>query len=539
MQLAPSPINVDILQAESYDYDTTESQFLVNGFRKGFSLKYEGPRIATSAKNLKSALKLPDIVLEKINKEVELCRVAGPFESRPLPNLRISPIGLVPKKTGQQEFRLIHHLSYPAGRSLNDYIDPAKCTVQYTSFDTAVHMIQDLGFKCEMFKMDIKSAFRLLPVEPNDFDQLGFVFNNCYYFDKCLPFGCSISCNLFNRFADLLTHIIQRKAGSTYLIHYLDDFLGGGKRNSGECRHLMEIFSGCMQKLGVPIAAEKTEGPVTVLTFLGLELDSDKMEIRLPLHKVQEVLILLNNMLQKTRCTLKEMQSLIGVLNFACRAIIPGRPFCRRLIDSICGLTKPYHHLRINKGIKLDLMMWKQFFVNFNGIRVFHDRFWSYNDDVELFTDSAGGEGMGFGVYFAGKWMSERWPDEWFKHGYTTDITVLELFPIVVAIFTWGKELQLKKICFRSDNMAVCHIINKMTSKSDLIMVLLRNLTLKCLQMNIVVKAEHVPGVKNSITDALSRFQMQRFWTLVPNAHQSPSIMEPQLWKIFNKELLV
>lgn len=70
-------------------------------------------------------------------------------------------------------------------------------------------------------------------------------------------------------------------------------------------------------------------------------------------------------------------------------------------------------------------------------------------------------------------------------------------------------------------------------------MVLLRNLTLKCLQMNIVVKAEHFPEVKNSITDALSRFQMQRFWTLVPNAHQSPSIMEPQLWKIFNKELLV
>ena len=79
MQLAPSPINVDILQAESYDYDTTESQFLVNGFRKGSSLKNKGPRKATNAKNLKSALKLPDIVLKKINKEVELCGVPGPF----------------------------------------------------------------------------------------------------------------------------------------------------------------------------------------------------------------------------------------------------------------------------------------------------------------------------------------------------------------------------------------------------------------------------------------------------------------------------
>ena len=71
-------------------------------------------------------------------------RIAGPFDQRPLPTLRVSPIGLVPKKE-PNEFRLIHHLSYPLGSSVNDYIDRQHCSVQYTSFDEAVHMVQDLG----------------------------------------------------------------------------------------------------------------------------------------------------------------------------------------------------------------------------------------------------------------------------------------------------------------------------------------------------------------------------------------------------------
>ena len=59
------------------------------------------------------------------------------------------------------------------------------------------------------------------------------------------------------------------------------------------------------------------------------------------------------------------------MLNFACRAFVPGRPFCRRLINAICGLTKPYHHLHITSGIHQDLCMWHYFFKNFNGIAVF------------------------------------------------------------------------------------------------------------------------------------------------------------------------
>ena len=93
------------------------------------------------------------------------------------------------------------------------------------------------------------------------------MFDGFYYFDKCVPFGCSISCRLFNRFADFLAHLAKRKAHTENLMHYLDDFLGGGKHRMGQCQQLMNIFSQCMKQIGVPLADEKTEGPVTVITF--------------------------------------------------------------------------------------------------------------------------------------------------------------------------------------------------------------------------------------------------------------------------------
>ena len=70
-------------------------------------------------------------------------RILGPFQESPLSNLILSPIGGIIKPDGS--LRMITHLSYPSGASINDFIDPGICSVQYTSFDTAIEMIKSLG----------------------------------------------------------------------------------------------------------------------------------------------------------------------------------------------------------------------------------------------------------------------------------------------------------------------------------------------------------------------------------------------------------
>ena len=93
--------------------------------------------------------------------------------------------------------------------------------------------------------------------------------------------------------------------------------------------------------------------------------------------------------------------------------------------------------MRITNDMKIDLDMWKKFFSDYNGISVFHDRFWVSNEDVQLFTDSAGGSDLGFGIYFQGQWACDQWPQNWCNAGITENITFLELFPIVVALYIW------------------------------------------------------------------------------------------------------
>lgn len=81
-------------------------------------------------------------------------------------------MGVVPKKE-PNKFRLIHHLSFPKGGSVNDFIDPEQYTVSYTSFDASVKWVRRFGQGALMKKANIESAFHLLPVHPESFRLLG------------------------------------------------------------------------------------------------------------------------------------------------------------------------------------------------------------------------------------------------------------------------------------------------------------------------------------------------------------------------------
>ena len=84
--MAPTPVKLERMIPFLYTYDNQkDATTLINGFSHGFSLGYEGPRVAMSAKNLKSAYEHPVVVNEKIEKEVQLGRIVGPFWDRPPP----------------------------------------------------------------------------------------------------------------------------------------------------------------------------------------------------------------------------------------------------------------------------------------------------------------------------------------------------------------------------------------------------------------------------------------------------------------------
>ena len=246
------------------------------------------------------------------------------------------------------------------------------------------------------------------------------------------------------------------------------------------------------------------------------------MRAKLPQDKVSKIRDLLAQYMRRRKITLVELQSLLGLLNFACKVIRPGRAFVRRLINLTCGLQLPHHHVRLNREAKADLLAWKTFIDSFNGIYMFPSDVWESSEHLHFYTDASSIE---FGAVFGGHWFMEAWPANLAPY----HITIKEIIPIVLAVEVWGKVMQNRCVRFHCDNLAVVTIINKMTSKDSTIIKLVRRFVLSTLQLNIIFFAEHIPGKSNVLADHLSRLQVDKFRHLATHMDRLPVTIPHQL----------
>ena len=95
----------------------------------------------------------------------------GPFPSSPLSNFQCHPVGVVPKKHFS-EWRTIYHLYNPEGDRIDDYIPEDLYSLQYLQVDSVIRALQSLGQGSYMAKTDLKSAFRLIPIHPDDWQAM-------------------------------------------------------------------------------------------------------------------------------------------------------------------------------------------------------------------------------------------------------------------------------------------------------------------------------------------------------------------------------
>lgn len=521
----PTPVNPSNLKNELLGYNLEKLNFLVSGFTFGFQLGCIKTPSIHPPHNHKSTREHPEIVQEYINSGLSTHRILGPFLHPPLPQFKTSPLGVVPKSE-PNKYRIIHDLSFPAQDSVNSNIPKEYSEVHYDSVDTVVSLVQQFGEGCLMAKSDIKDAFRIIPVSPDDYHLLGFTWQGQFYYERCLPMGASSSCQIFEQLSTALQWVMLTKLKAAGMSHILDDFFFIGPPNSEKCKHDLENFLALCDRINIPINMEKTFWPVTCITIYGIELDSIDMVSRLPMDKLDKCRNLVRLFSNRKKVALRELQSLIGVLNFACLVVVPGRAFLRRLIDLTIGIEKPHYLIRFNKEVRADLTMWLHFLDNFNGKSVLFPEEWESSDITRLFTDASGL--LGFAAVFGSKWFAAEWSESLLG----MQIAVKELFPIVLALEIWGVEMANRKILFMSDNMAVVEVINKQSSREKHLMHLLRRLVLVCLSNNILFKAKHIPGKYNVVADRLSRLQFQKAREAAPFLDQQATVIPSQLLQL-------
>ena len=357
---------------------------------------------------MEGAREHPDIDNDYLSTEISLGRVAGPFPPRAIPQVHISRFGVIPKgQTGK--WRLIVDLSHPKGQSVNDGIPKALCSLKYVTIDEANKEIVKLGRGALLAIIDIKTAFCLLPVHLDDRHMLGMLWNGGVYIDTCLPFGLRSAPKLFNIVAEFLAWIAQQNNVS-FLIHYLDDFLTIGPPLFSVCQHNLDTIISIYNYLGVPLALEKVEGPSTALPFLGIVLDTKKMEARLPEDKLCKLRHEVSQWVGRTRAQKHEFQilSLVGSLQHATKVVRCGRAFVSHMYAVAAKLRELHFYIKLNVAFRSDLCWWHTFLTDWNGYSLLRWDNSTWAHDQLMQTDASGA--WGCGSFWNGQWIQWCWP---------------------------------------------------------------------------------------------------------------------------------
>ena len=206
-----------------------------------------------------------------------------------------------------------------------------------------------LGRGTLLAKFDVESAYRIIPVHSNDLYLLGMQWQGNYFVYITLPFGLPSAPYVFSSVADLVDWVPKKQYDMSFLLHYLDDFHTLGPPNSQTCQRNVDTSIQQFQDWGIPLHPDKLESPSTILTVLGIELDSLVLQARLLLEKFACIDTHLVPWSQKRHCTRKELESLIGNLQHACKVVPSGRTFLHCMINLLSPFCRENHPIRLNR----------------------------------------------------------------------------------------------------------------------------------------------------------------------------------------------
>ena len=223
--------------------DPAYVQYILRGIREGFRIgyNYAGHTCKTNRQNLLSTLQHPDEVDTYLHRELGDGNISEVSEPAGVLGLQVSPIGVIPKHHSASKWRLIVDLSSPKGNSVNDGISKEVCSLSYISVDDVAAEVLSFGKGALMAKMDIKSAYRLIPVHPSGRPLLGMCWRDRLFLDNTLPFSLRSAPKIFNAVADALEWVLKRR-GVACIYHYLDDFIAVAEPGSDTCEKSLKII---------------------------------------------------------------------------------------------------------------------------------------------------------------------------------------------------------------------------------------------------------------------------------------------------------
>ena len=230
LQPVSTPLRLEAWQDSLRGYpDPALATYVLEGIRSGFRIGFRrSAHYRSTSSNMKSALDNVQVISQYLEEELLLGRIIGPIPPHVAPrSTQLSPIGVIPKSSQPGKWRLIVDLSSPHGKSVNDGIEAELCTLEYLRLDEVTNRLVKSGRGTMLAKMDVASAYRMVPVHPEDRPLLAIQWTGQLYFDTRLPFGLRSPRKIFTAVADALQWVLEEQ-GVSWVAHYLDDYITMG-----------------------------------------------------------------------------------------------------------------------------------------------------------------------------------------------------------------------------------------------------------------------------------------------------------------------
>lgn len=422
----------------------------------------------------------------------------------------VHALGAVSKPDGG--IRPITDCSRPEGISVNSNVDSLPLSFQYKSIDDVVDILAKDDY---LSVVDIKNAYRSVSINPEHVKYQGIKWcvdgQDMYLSDHRLCFGLRCGPYYFNMISNFVYDKLKEMYGIR-LVNYLDDYITLSQTYDG-CVDSQNKIIQLLRYLGFQISWHKVTSPAKVTKYLGIEIDSELLELRLPMCKVEKMLELVKRFQRKKVVSKKDIQRLTGLLAHCATVVKGGRTFCRRLYDlekeanrknsKVVGLTPEAAE---------DLVWWEKFATMFNGKS-------TIKKNVFPLYPTSDASMLGFAAYlgtdwFTGVWLNPSYPESNCSHFVTApdlsdsdlkNINVLELYPVLVGIDRWKETLKGHEVVVQIDNLQVYYMIRTGRSCNTTCMRWIRQLFWICFKNDIELSTVYIPSKDNVIADTLSR----------------------------------
>lgn len=448
----------------------------------GYKIPFKQPVIQRSLplEHLFSSVEIQHMNLEirKLLKcgAVKMCKdVSGQF---------ISNVFLIPKNDGS--FRFILNL-----KELNKFVETHHFKME--DIRTASKLISTSDF---MANIDLKDAYFFIPIHSSCKKYLRFKFEGQTYEFQCLPFGLCSAPFVFTKLMKPVTTFLRNRGH--LLVIYLDDLLCINGSYLGCAQKVEEVLS-FLESLGFVINYDKSDiFPSQQKTFLGFEIDSAEMALKLPLSKRQKISVLLDNISKKQKIPIRDFAKFLGVLTSACPAVDYGwvytKQFERQKLLALQKSNDDYDStMELSPDLKHDFIWWKNNIMN--TIKPFR----SGQFALEIFSDASL---TGWGIFCKGETSNGFWSlSESQNH-----INYLELRAAFIGLQCFAQDLSNKEILLRIDNTTAISYINRMGGvQYEHLNAITREIWQWCEDRQIFVFASYIKSKDNVDADRESR----------------------------------